>query len=1162
MELVMARMLKRRARSARTRNGRGAALVTGLLAGVAAAAAGAAPAGAAPPCAIAPGAVGSPTSVTCGFTGGAQSWTVPPGVTEATFDLSGSQGGSSLVARGGKGARAVATLPVTPGDVYEIRVGGVGIQAFSCSREGAGGYNGGGTAGTFCDPSWMFYYQGMGGGGATDVRLGGTALADRVLVAAGGGGSAALHYSEGGAGGGLAGLDGAAAAGGAIGRGATQLAGGAGSSVISPGGATGTDGALGVGGTGGAGAASGGGGGGGGLYGGGGGGTFPCVGPCGGDGGGGGGSSYGPAGATFTAGAQSGAGRAEISYTTVNPPPACDAASAETGGGRPVTATLACADQSGATFTYEIAGGPAKGTLGSIDQTTGRVLYTPNAGQVGTDTFTYRVRGVNGPSATATVTVTLLPPPVCESFLHGTGHGIAAAIELSCSDPAAVDLTYAVATQPAHGTLSAFDEDAGTVTYTPDPAFSGSDQFTYRATSDNGTSQASTVTVAVDPPPPTCAPRSETTTASTALPITLSCGGTASFPNAYAIVGQPQHGAISGLDPQSGALTYTPETGYVGPDSFSFRATNDGGSSTTETVTIDVAQPPAPECDAVGEQVDANGSASVQLTCTTTAGFPMTHATVDAPAHGTLSGLDPDAGTVTYTPAVGYEGEDSFTYTATNATGTSSAATATITVDAPPAPSCAPAQATVGDAGSVMVQLTCTGAEGFPMAYAIASGPQHGSLSALDSTAGTVRYTPQEGFGGADGFSFTAENAGGASTAAAVTVAVLAPPAFAGEPGEGGSVTSARPALAFAGGFAPGGFECRVDGGGWSACSSPFTVPDALARGEHAVAVRARGDGGELSTAASRTLVVDGVSETVAPGGTVSSDVPGRGPGQGNPLEVTVTSPAGGQVTLRELAAGAVTSPSGYEVLGRGFEVHAPGAPDDTRPLRIELRIDAAAVPAGVGLDQLVALRDGVPVAAACAAADRLGPTPCIASRTREGDAIVLVVLTDHASTWAVGRTLPRSDDDRSGDGGSGDGGRGGDGDGRSGPAPAPDNRFTFPRVSATRAGVLVARFAFPRAGRAVLVGTARSARTPFTSAGALNRRSAAARQALFSARTVRSPRARAVTVRLTPTARGRALLRRDGRLAARLWVSFAPTGGTARAASRAVVVALRSPRR
>src|SRR5262245_32195545 len=70
-------------------------------------------------------ALAAPTTVTFSYTGAAQSWTVPAGVTQATFDLDGAAGGSGNNGRnaGGLGGRATATIVVTPGTIYQINVG-------------------------------------------------------------------------------------------------------------------------------------------------------------------------------------------------------------------------------------------------------------------------------------------------------------------------------------------------------------------------------------------------------------------------------------------------------------------------------------------------------------------------------------------------------------------------------------------------------------------------------------------------------------------------------------------------------------------------------------------------------------------------------------------------------------------------------------------------------------------------------------------------------------------------------------------------------------------------------------------------------------------------------------------------------------------------------
>jgi Glycine rich protein/RTX calcium-binding nonapeptide repeat (4 copies) len=237
---------------------------------------------------LALGAPASAATETFNFTGAAQTWTVPAGVTEATFDLYGAQG-SGLAA--GLGGRATATISVTPGASIQVNVGGQG------GTLGAGGFNGGGNA-TPPDGDNI-----EGGGGASDIRIGGTALTDRLLVAGGGGGQGTGYCTggsiAGGNGGGLSGLSGGNAACGNAGAagGGTQTEGGGPGSLPC---CSAQPGAFGVGGTGNVG-----GGGGGGWFGGGGGAS----------GGGGGGSGHGPDGTVFQTGVRAGNGLVTVTPT-------------------------------------------------------------------------------------------------------------------------------------------------------------------------------------------------------------------------------------------------------------------------------------------------------------------------------------------------------------------------------------------------------------------------------------------------------------------------------------------------------------------------------------------------------------------------------------------------------------------------------------------------------------------------------------------------------------------------------------------------------------------------------------------------------------------------------------------------------------------------------
>src|SRR5258708_34989193 len=89
---------------------------------------------------------------TFGYTGGAQSFTVPDGVQSIAVDAFGAQGGDTYGAPynfpstqdGGLGGEATATLTVAPRDALEVLVGGQGGTA---QLGGSAGFNGGGTGG-------------------------------------------------------------------------------------------------------------------------------------------------------------------------------------------------------------------------------------------------------------------------------------------------------------------------------------------------------------------------------------------------------------------------------------------------------------------------------------------------------------------------------------------------------------------------------------------------------------------------------------------------------------------------------------------------------------------------------------------------------------------------------------------------------------------------------------------------------------------------------------------------------------------------------------------------------------------------------------------------------------------------------------------------------
>ena len=242
--------------------------------------------------------------------------------------------------------------------------------------------------------------------------------------------------------------------------------------------------------------------------------------------------------------------------------------------------TLPGSDANHDALTFSIGTQPPNGALGAVSGN--KVTYTPTTGYFGTDSFTYTANDGKGDSNVGTINVTVLPlPPVATDQTVAVDINTPEAITLAVTGDGT--MTYTIVTQPTHGTLSG---TAPNLTYTPASDYTGTDSFTFKA--NNGTdSNTATVTLNVALEPPVAADQSVTTAFNTDAPITLSATGQGTL--TYSIVAQPAHGTLTGAAPN---VTFKPNTGYWGTDSFTFKA-NNGSDSNVAKVSINV-QPAAP----------------------------------------------------------------------------------------------------------------------------------------------------------------------------------------------------------------------------------------------------------------------------------------------------------------------------------------------------------------------------------------------------------------------------------------------------------------------------------------------------------------------------------------------------------------------------------------
>ena len=278
-----------------------------------------------------------------------------------------------------------------------------------------------------------------------------------------------------------------------------------------------------------------------------------------------------------------------ITVNPVNDAPIANDQSVETTQDTAISITLTGSDVDGDTLTFNQPMSPANGTL-ELDpnfSSNGNLTYTPNSGFIGSDSFTFTVSDgtVDSDPATISITVTKVNhPPVADVQSVTTDEDTPVAITLTATDPDGDPLTYIVVTSPANGTLSGI---APELTYTPELNFNGQDSFTFKANDGQADSNIATVSIKVNPinDPPVADDQSVITTKDTPVDITLTANDVDGDSLTYSIVSGPSHGVLTGTMP---SVTYTPETGYSGDDSFTFQAYDGYKYSNIATVSITV----------------------------------------------------------------------------------------------------------------------------------------------------------------------------------------------------------------------------------------------------------------------------------------------------------------------------------------------------------------------------------------------------------------------------------------------------------------------------------------------------------------------------------------------------------------------------------------------
>ena len=223
--------------------------------------------------------------------------------------------------------------------------------------------------------------------------------------------------------------------------------------------------------------------------------------------------------------------------------------------------------------------------------------FTPGAGFTGTTSFTYEIDyGGGSPSNTIAVSILVDTPPVANDDSYDVAEDatldVSAALGVLTNDDDDEDDTLGVVLVDSvgNGVLNLNTSD-GSFQYTPNENFDGSDSFTYRADDGDQTSaNIATVTINVlaENDPPAASADSYFGFEGESLLVGAS-GGVLSNdfdpdgPSLEAVLDENVSDGTLTLNPD-GSLTYVPNPGFIGVDSFTYHA--DDSLSQSDIVTV------------------------------------------------------------------------------------------------------------------------------------------------------------------------------------------------------------------------------------------------------------------------------------------------------------------------------------------------------------------------------------------------------------------------------------------------------------------------------------------------------------------------------------------------------------------------------------------------
>ncbi|HEU5123921.1 MAG TPA: Ig-like domain-containing protein [Verrucomicrobiae bacterium] len=447
-----------------------------------------------------------------------------------------------------------------------------------------------------------------------------------------------------------------------------------------------------------------------------------------------------------------------------NQPPIAHSQDLATDEDESIPIALTGSDPDGASLSFSLISQPAHGMLsGSAPD----LVYTPTKDFNGNDSFTFKVNDGQADSATAEISITVEPindVPVAHAQMQTTTEDTALDLVLAGTDLDGDALSFAIVMRPSHGNVSGL---APNLTYTPAPDFSGSDSFQFSVNDGQaGATNVVTIHVSAVNDQPFANAQQVVTDEDVSVPVTLTGADAEGSALMFNLVGQPQHGTLSGVLPD---LIYTPGTNFNGADAFGFQVSDGTLTSAVATVTLSIRpinDPPVAESRIVITPEDS--ATNVILTATDPEGNSLQFNLTSTPENGTLNGVAPH---LVFSPAADFHGTNSFEFTANDGSATSALVVVTLIVtpvnDRPLADA---KSVTLDEDAFTEISLSGSDADGDALTYTITIQPTNGSLSGIPPN---LIYTPATNYSGSDSFSYQTNDGKTNSESAFVALSIL-----------------------------------------------------------------------------------------------------------------------------------------------------------------------------------------------------------------------------------------------------------------------------------------------------------------------------------------------------------------------------------------------------